>query len=101
VSGARPSPATTASAGETPAKVFPGSESDPTAAGDGLAEPDPAKPAKVTAGSPSNAAKVFPGSALPPRSVAAPYHDAVVRQDRSQIVDRAHLAGHGHAVLTT
>lgn len=35
------------------------------------------KPAKVTAGSVSNAAEVFPGSELPPRSAAAAYSDAI------------------------
>ena len=52
-----------------PAKVFLGSEgvSPP-------AEADPAGP------DPPNPAEVFPGSALPPRSSAAAYHDAIVEK---------------------
>jgi transposase len=69
-----------------PAKVFPGSGAPVTpdsACGAVPEAPTTSNPAKVTAGSGSNAAKVFPGSAVSapsprPRSVAAPYHDAVV-----------------------
>lgn len=66
-----------------PAKVFPGSEAaegQETAPGEPLAPTESSKPAKVTAGSAPNAAKVFPGSDLPPRSAAAPYHDAIVEK---------------------
>ena len=60
------------------AKVFPGSEEPILGENGDFAGSDPAKPAKVTAGSDSKPAKVFPGSNLPPRSSAALYHDMIV-----------------------
>ena len=60
------------------AKVFPGSAEPATAENGDFSDSDPAKPAKVTAGSASNPAKAFAGSSLPPRSSAAHYRDAIV-----------------------
>jgi transposase len=60
------------------AKVFPGSHDPYDSSSSEFVGSDPAKPAKVTAGSDSNPAKVFPGSSLPPRSSAAPFQDAIV-----------------------
>jgi transposase len=62
------------------AKVFPGSAlpagpMEPL--GTPNASPEASNPATVFPGSPANAAKVFAGSPLPPRSAAAPYHDAI------------------------
>jgi len=62
------------------AKVFPDS-GPPASLGDPVAmEPDGSNPAKVFAGSPSNAAKAFPGSALPERSTAAPFREAILEK---------------------
>jgi transposase len=60
------------------AKVFPGSGEHIGEQDSGFAGSDPAKAAKVTAGSDSKAAKVFPGSSLPPRSSAARYRDTIL-----------------------
>ena len=75
------------------AKVFPGS--DATVAGESAGQTSSSDPnaAKVSAGSPSKAAKVFPGSsdrtALPQRSTAAPYGEAIVEKlDRDLSLQR-------------
>ena len=60
------------------AKVFPGSQEPGTDQNGEFSGTDPAKPAKVTAGSDSKPAKVFPGSDLPPRSSAATYRDTII-----------------------
>jgi len=62
------------------AKVFPGSEPAAEGAEPGNTRVDGSNAAKVFAGSASNAAKAFPGSVLPPRSSAAPYHEAIVEK---------------------
>jgi len=76
------------------AKVFPDS-GPPASLGDPVAmEPDGSNPAKVFAGSPSNAAKAFPGSALPERSTAAPFREAILEklgQDLSLIAALPHV----------
>lgn len=62
------------------AKVFPGSEESSEPGNNDLAGTEPAKAAKVTAGSTSKPAKVFPGSRSRPRSSAAVYHDEIVEK---------------------
>ena len=59
----------------SPARTVRRAVADPAAT-----DPDGSNPAKVFAGSASNAAKAFPGSALPPRSTAAPYRDAILEK---------------------
>ncbi len=61
-----------------PAKVFPGSEAPIDGPNGAFEGSDPAKAAKVTAGSDSKPAKAFPGSNLPPRSSAALFRDVIV-----------------------
>ena len=80
------------------AKVFPGSDGSPSVADPGGTDPGDSNPAKVFAGSPSNAAKVFPGSALPARSTAAPYRDAILREARAGPEPAADLARPGRGV---
>jgi len=61
-----------------PAKVFPGSAA-PEASEMAPSGSEGSNPAKVTAGSAPNAARVTAGS-LPPRSLAAPYHDTILEK---------------------
>ena len=62
------------------AKVFPGSDGSAGLADPAATDPDGSNPAKVFPGSGSNAAKAFPGSALPARSTAAPYREAILEK---------------------
>jgi transposase len=62
------------------AKVFPGSGGSASVAEPVNTGPDGSNPAKVFPGSPSNPAKVFSGSALPARSTAAPYREAILEK---------------------
>lgn len=90
-------------AGSNPAKVFPSSEGSATGetadSGD-QADPNAAKVFPAPAASP---AKVFAGSHAPPRSVAKPFHDAIVEKLESGLTvqrifqDLQEEYGYGHS----
>ncbi|MGH9317163.1 MAG: IS21 family transposase [Thermoanaerobaculia bacterium] len=85
------------------AKVVPGSEGPAGPEDGGTPPPDGSNAAKTFPGSGSNPAKVFPGSALPDRSAARAFHNAIVEKMGSRLSlqriwqDLVEDYGYGHS----